>query len=149
MNTTAAVFAIWATLSLPAITPRLYAGGPTGASVGNTGGEICFPLPEAEKVLRELEAAPAVKAEADACREWQAQEEARDQAVAEEARIREARIAELEQEKTAALTQAEENLKAGERAVKVASGPWYQRVLSAGKWIGLGILVGFAAGMGK
>lgn len=149
ISTAAAVLAIWATISLTAITPRVYAGGPTGAGVGNAVGEICFPLPEAEKVLRELEAAPAVKAEADACREWQAQEDVRDQAIAEGARAREARIAELEREKAAALVQAEENLKAGERAVKAASGPWYQRVLSVGKWIAVGILVGFVAGAGR
>ena len=149
ISATAAVFAIWATLSLPAITPRLYAESPTGASVGNAAGEICFPLGDAEKMLRELEAAPAVKTEADACREWQAQEEVRDQALAEGARTREARIAELEREKAAALTQADENLKAGERAVKVAQGPWYQRVLSVGKWIAVGILVGFVASAGR
>ncbi len=149
MSTTAAVIAIWTTLFLPAIAPRLYAAEPTGASVGSARAEICFPLGDAEKMLRELEAAPAVKVEADACREWQAQEEVRDQALAEGARTRDARIIELEREKAAALAQAEENLKAGERAVKVAQGPWYQRVLSVGKWIAVGILVGFVASAGR
>jgi hypothetical protein len=146
---TARLIALWAAISLAAPTPLLFAGSATGASVGNAGGEICFTIGDAMMMLRELEAAPAVKVEADACREWQIQEEARDQTIAEGAQIREARIAELEKEKAAALVQAEENLKAGERAVKVAQGPWYQRVLSVGKWIGLGILVGFAAGMGR
>jgi hypothetical protein len=38
-------------------------------------------------------------------------------------------------------------LKAADEARK--SGPWYQRALSAGKWIAAGILIGFVAGAGR
>ena len=40
------------------------------------------------------------------------------------------------------------------KAIKVAdearkSGPWYQRALSAGKWIAAGVILGFVAGAGR
>lgn len=48
----------------------------------------------------------------------------------------------------------EELIKINQNSIAAAekiksSEPWYNRVLSAGKWIGVGILIGFVAGVAK
>lgn len=150
MKRLAVVLALWSTILTSCLPSPVFAADlPAGRQGAPGTGEICFTLGDAVRMLRELEAAPSVKAEADACREWQAQEEVKDQTIAEKVRGQEDRIAQLEAEKKAALDQAQANLEAGKKAVAVAAGPWYQRVLSAGKWIAVGIVIGVVAGAGR
>jgi hypothetical protein len=59
------------------------------------------------------------------------------------------RIAEQDREIASGKKTIEDTRKAGEEAAKIAAGPWYQKVLSAAKWIGLGIVIGFVGGMAK
>jgi hypothetical protein len=103
---------------------------------------ICFPLPDGERILRDLEALPPCREAVAAAEEAINSGEMRSQAL-------EKRIVEQDQELKDARKLVDDTRKAGEEAAKVAGGPWYGRVLAAGKWIALGIIVGFVGGMGK
>jgi hypothetical protein len=61
-----------------------------------------------------------------------------------EALLRE-RIGFLEQQQVELIRLNDQALKVG----KQAGAKWYQELFTAGKWIGLGILVGFAAGAAR
>lgn len=107
-----------------------------------SGAEICFPIPDGERILRDLESLPP-------CQEAVSAGEDALNACESRAGIVDQRVAEQNQELAEARKVIEDTRKAGEEAAKVAAGPWYQRVLSAGKWIALGIIVGFVGGMSK
>ncbi|MDA8178337.1 MAG: hypothetical protein M0T69_02185 [Deltaproteobacteria bacterium] len=110
--------------------------------MANAGPTICFPLPDGERILRDLEALGA-------CREAVEAADGAVDACEVRATALEGRIAEQDRELQNARKLVDDTRKAGEDAAKVAAGPWYSRILSAAKWIGLGILVGFVAGAGK
>ena len=57
------------------------------------------------------------------------------------------RVIELGKQNTDLAEMNRKALEAAEAARK--SGPWYERLLSAGKWIAVGALLGFAAGAGR
>jgi hypothetical protein len=61
----------------------------------------------------------------------------------------ETRVEEQDRELKEARKLVDDTRKAGEDAAKAAAGPWYQKVLSAGKWIALGLIVGFIGGVAK
>ena len=115
---------------------------PTGPPDGSVATEICFPIEDGERMLKDLEALPPTRAAVAACGE--ANKSHRNRALALEGRI-----AEQDREIVGAKKTIEDTRKAGEQAAKVAAGPWYQRILNAGKWIALGIVVGFVGGMAK
>ncbi len=117
---------------LPASPP---ASSPAGA-------EICFPVSDGERLLHVLESFTA-------CQEAVSAGEAAMESCDAHSRALEARVVEQGRELKAAQKVIDDTRKAGEEAVKVAAGPWYQKILSAGKWIGLGIVVGFVASAGK
>lgn len=104
-----------------------------------SGGEICFPLPDGERILRDLESLPPCREAFTAAEDALRAEEVRSQAL-------EGRVVEQERELKDARKLVEDTRKAGEDAAKAASGPWYKRMLNAGKWIGMGILIGFVVG---
>ncbi len=151
-----AAIALWATISLAfpgggvrAAEPGETVPGGQGGGLAGQIGEICFPGPAAVRMLGDLEGGLAWKAEAEACREWQVRAEERigetDNLVLglrEEVRVERAGREE-------AVRQAERNLEAGRQAVKAAKGPWWSPILSAAKWIAVGILVGFVASAGR
>jgi len=101
---------------------------------------ICFSAPDGERILRDLESLEDCQQAVDSAKGAVKSSE-------ERAVILEERIVELDEEVRDAQVKLEETRKAGERAVKVAAGPWYQRILAAGKWIALGIVIGFVGGM--
>lgn len=107
-----------------------------------SGGEICFPLPDGERILRDLESLPPCRDAVTAAEDALHAEEVRSQAL-------EGRVVEQDRELKDARKLVDDTRKAGEEAAKAASGPWYQKVLSAGKWIALGIIIGFVGGMSK
>jgi hypothetical protein len=107
-----------------------------------SGGEICFPLPDGERILQDLESLPpcrdAVVAAEDALTSCESR-----------AGIIDQRVAEQDRELADARKLVEDTRKAGQDAAKIAAGPWYQRVLNAGKWVALGIIVGFIGAAAK
>jgi len=127
------------TLSSPVFGADLPTHPPAPKSVG---GEICFPVSEGERILKDLEQGEACKEVVAAGEGVIAAGEARSQAL-------EGRVVEQDRELADARKVIEDTRKAGEQAAKLAAGPWYQRVLNAGKWIALGIVVGFVGGMAK
>jgi hypothetical protein len=106
------------------------------------GGEICFPLPDGERILQNLEALEGCKEAVEAADGVLNAAEVRSQAL-------ESRIAEQDREIASGKKTIEDTRKAGEEAAKVAAGPWYARALSVVKWVALGIVVGFVGGMAK
>ena len=115
---------------------------PTGAAVGGGAPEICFPLPDGERILQNLEALEGCKEAVEAADGVLNAAEVRSQAL-------ESRIAEQDREIASGKKTIEDTRKAGEEAAKVAAGPWYARALSVVKWVALGIVVGFVGGMAK
>ena len=103
---------------------------------------ICFSVPDGEKMLQDLESLPALREAVDTAKDAIDSCEERSTAL-------EGRVAEQDREIKDAQVKLEDTRKAGEKAVKVAGGTWYQKVLSAGKWIALGIVIGFVGGMAK
>ena len=106
------------------------------------GGEICFPLPDGERILQNLESLGI-------CRDAV---EAADGAVNScevRATALEGRVVEQEGELKDARKLVDDTRKAGEEAAKASSGPWYARALSVVKWVALGIVIGFVGGMAK
>ena len=104
--------------------------------------EICFPVSDGERILHVLESMSACREAVESGDAALGSCEARSQAL-------EGRVVEQDRELQDARKVIEDTRKVGEQAVKAATPPWYQRVLNAGKWIGLGIVVGFVAGAGK
>lgn len=139
-----AIIALWGTIFLTPYPYPCYGGDnavyppPTKPS----GGEICFPLPDGERILRDLESLPP-------CQEAVAAGEEALSAADERAKALEYRVNEQDRELKDARKLVDDTRKAGEEAAKLASGPWYSRILAASKWIALGIIVGFIGGMSK
>jgi hypothetical protein len=144
MKTTAIIALLCATIFM---TPYPYPclGGDNAAyppASKPSGDEICFPLPDGERILRDLEALPPCRDAVAAAEEAIKSSEIRSQAL-------ENRIVEQDGELKDARKLVDDTRKAGEEAAKVAAGPWYARALSVVKWVALGIIVGFVGGMGK
>jgi len=139
-----AIFALYGAISIFCL-PFLATGADLPARPPVSGvirGEICFPTADAERILEDLE-------QADACKEVVAAGEGAIASSDARASALESRVLEQDRELAEARKLVEDTRKAGEDATKVAAGPWYQRVLSAGKWIALGLIVGFVGGMSK
>ena len=122
--------------------PAYPADLPAGPKDGDRAPEICFPLKDGEGILRVLESYSACQEVIRAGEEALTSSDAR-------ASVLEARVLEQDRELTEARKVIEDTRKVGEEAAKAAAPKWYQRVLNAGKWIGMGILVGFVVGAGK
>jgi hypothetical protein len=61
----------------------------------------------------------------------------------------ESRVVEQDRELADARRVIDDTRKAGEEAARAAALPWYARVLSVVKWVGLGVLIGFMGSMTK
>lgn len=122
--------------------PCFSADLPTGAQDGVVAPEICFPLPDGERILKDLEALPvcrnAVKAGEDVINSNKIMQKALA-----------GRITEQDREIASGKKTIEDTRKAGEEAAKVAAGPWYTRAMATVKWVALGVLIGFVGGMAK
>lgn len=139
-----AIFAMYGTISVFCL-PFLALGAdiPVRPPVsGVVQGEICFPTSDGERILRDLEQGAACKEAVAAGEDALTSSDARASAL-------ESRVLEQDRELKSARKLVDDTRKAGEDAAKVAAPPWYQRVLNAGKWIALGIIIGFVGGMGK
>lgn len=137
-----AVIAFCCVISLLCPPALLWAADATGGILAPKTTELCFPVEDAERILKDLEALPA-------CQDAVQAVEYVLKSTEEIAKAQEERIVEQDRELKDARKLVDDTRKAGEEAAKLASGPWYQRVLNAGKWIGLGILVGFVGGVAK
>ena len=115
---------------------------PVGTPTAPNPTEICFPLQDGEKILQDLESLPICREAVTAAEEALNSSEIRAQTLID-------RVVEQDKELKNAQKLVEDTRKAGQEAAKVASGPWYQKVLAASKWIALGLIVGFVGGMGK
>jgi hypothetical protein len=111
-------------------------------SIPAYGEEICFPIAIGTRILQDIEALSVCRTAVEDGTNAVNSCEARSSAL-------EDRVAEQEKEIVEGKKTIEETRKAGEEAVKVASGPWYARILAASKWIALGIVIGFVGGMGR
>ena len=87
--------------------------------------EICFPVPEAQRLLMEVEAGRQCLTESLP---------AADGVIAVQAE----RIAEVTGERDKAVSDLKDGGKRCEEAVKEARGTWFQRAKSAGGWMGIG-----------
>lgn len=108
--------------------------------------EICFPLADAEALLRDVEGGRAARVEADACRVWQQEHLESDEARAEICEVTGRRLEEVTKERDAAIAQAGENLQAADAAAEAARGSWWDRVKVRVTWAGVGAV---AAVVGK
>lgn len=134
--------ALYCVLSVLYPIPRLWAGDATAPATASGATEICFPIGEGERMLRDLESLPPCRDAVAAAEDVIRAAEARSQAL-------ESRVSDQDRELSEARKLVDDTRKAGEEAAKVAAGPWYTKVLAAAKWIGLGIVLGFVGAVGK
>jgi hypothetical protein len=102
-------------------------------------GEICFPAGQSSRLLEEVE---SCREELPLLRDLTAKGN-------DLAGIQAGRIVELEKERDTLLKMNEQARQAADDARKANTGSWWEQALKAGKWIGLGVLVGFAAGAAR
>jgi hypothetical protein len=100
--------------------------------------EICFPLPDGERILHVLESMTACQEVVKAGEDALASADARAQAL-------ESRVVEQDGELKEARKVIDDTRHAGEEAAKAAAPPWYQRVLNASRWIVAGAVIGYVA----
>lgn len=104
--------------------------------------EICFPIAVGTRILQDIESLAVCRDAVDASTDAVNSCEARSSAL-------ENRIVEQEKEISEREKTIEDAGKAIKEAAKASSVPWYQRILNAGKWVALGIVIGFVGGMSK
>lgn len=109
----------------------------TAAPAGRVASEICFPMSDAEGLLRDAEGVRKARNEADACRTWQQEHLEADQVRAEVCTATAARLDNVVVERDEAIRQAEKNLKAG-------TGTWWDGVKVRVTWAGIGAAVLYA-----
>jgi len=130
MKTTALILVLL--LSFPAGAAELLKPGESPPMPG-----VFFPQAASLRLLAELE---MCRSELPALRDLVAKDD-------ELIKKLDGRVVELGKQNTDLAEMNRKALKAADDARK--SGPWYERVLSAGKWIAAGILLGFVAGAGR
>jgi len=102
-------------------------------------GEVCFAPEQADRLLEEVET----------CRELVPMLRSLAERDAEVERLQKERIRVLEGQNEELLAMNEAAIKQAELAEKAGRGSWWERALNAGKWIGLGVVLGFAVGAGR
>ena len=121
-------------------------GFPWDAATGGQDGPaaaVIFDPPASDRLLEEVE---ACRAQLPLLRDLVEKDGQLDEVrVEREALLRE-RIAFLEKQQAELLRMNDQAIKQADMARKVGGGSWWEQVLAAGKWIGLGIVLGFAAG---
>jgi hypothetical protein len=111
---------------------------------------LCFSLGDAVRLLRIVE-----KDFPDCQRELTARRALDNGAVESIQECREmgvvltSRVNELTLERNKCVSLADNTAKAGEAAVKAARGTWWDRVVSAGKWVALGSILTLAVTFGR
>lgn len=125
---------IWGTTHTPVWGAELIGEGQPAPFNG-----VIFDTLTSFRLLDELEQCRIIKQEASVLREL-------DKTNERLVKVLEERIHILEKNQADLLRMNEAALKNSEEARKVADGKWYEKLWDTGKWIGLGILVGLAAG---
>jgi len=108
-------------------------------SSGAFAGTLCFDQGQADRLLEETE---KCREQLPALRDLVAKD-------AEVEKLHLERINTLEEQREELLTMNAAAIKQAELAQKAGKGSWWERVLAAGKWIGLGVVIGFVAGAGR
>jgi hypothetical protein len=123
-------------------TPCFSAADATGAGDAS-GTAVIFDPPASDRLLEEIE---SCRAQLPLLRDLVETDGHLDEIrVEREALLRE-RIAFLEKQQTELLRMNDQAIKQAEMSRKAGGGSWYEQLFAAGKWIGLGIALGFAAG---
>jgi hypothetical protein len=102
-------------------------------------GSLCFDAGQSDRLLEEVE---VCREQLPALRDLVTKDAEVDQ-------IQRERIKTLEEQRTELIAMNEAAIKQAELAQKAGKGSWWERGLAAGKWIGLGIVLGFVAGAAK
>lgn len=125
--------------------PRIFAGDATEPR-GAPGPGVIFDAAQSDRLLEEME---ACRAQLPLLRELVSRDEQLDEIrIEREALLRE-RIGFLEKQQAELLRMNDQAIRQAELARKTAGGSWWEQALAAGKWIGLGILLGFAGAAGR
>jgi len=132
------IFALYGAILLCLSTP-LPAAEPLSEGQAAPAAGVFFDTLTSYRLLDELEQCRIIKQEAFVLREL-------DKTNERMVKVLEERIKILEKNQADLLRMNEAALKNAEEARKVAGGKWYEKLWDTGKWIGLGILVGLAAG---
>jgi hypothetical protein len=132
-------------LLLGAPAPWIFADDATAPRDASAPG-VFFDAGQSDRLLEEVE---ACRAQLPLLRELAAKDEQLDEIrIEREALLRE-RIAFLERQQTELLRMNDQAIRQAELARKTSGGAWWEQALAAGKWIGLGILLGFAGAAGR
>ncbi len=140
-----AYVAIWGVLTLTPPVPCFSAEVATGSAIAPAPG-IIFDYPGSDRLLEEVE---SCREELPILRALEEKTAALDEIRKEREDLYRERIKFLETQQAELLRMNDQAIKTADLAQKSGGGTWYEQLFTAGKWIGLGILVGFVVGVGR
>jgi len=101
------------------------------------------------RLLGELESCRVERAEIDTLRRLDEKNSQLDEVRVEREKLLRERIQFLESQQAELFKMNNQAIKAADLARKSGGGSWWEQLFTAGKWIGLGIALGFVVGAGK
>lgn len=101
------------------------------------------------RLLGELESCRVERAEIDTLRRLDEKNSQLDEVRVEREKLLRERIQFLESQQAELFKMNDQAIKAADLARKSGGGSWWEQLFTAGKWIGLGIALGFVVGAGK
>lgn len=121
---------------------------PTGAQGVNRAG-IFFEMPDYPRLLEDLESCSGIREKNAVLSRLNEKNEQLEEIRIEREKLLRERIGFLEAQQGELLRMNDQAIKTAELARKAGGGTWYEQLFTAGKWIGLGIALGFVAGAAK
>mgnify|MGYP001590156300 CR=1 FL=1 len=142
---------IWADVALGCVLlllvpmPCFSAELATGAGSGPRQG-VFFDTSASDRLLEEVE---ACRVDLPILRSLEEKNSQLDEIRKERENLYRERIGFLEKQQGELLRMNDQAIKTADLARKSGGGSWYEQLFTVGKWIGLGILVGFVVGAGR
>ena len=137
--------AFWCVLTLLVPMPCFSIEVATGPESAPAQGVI-FDYPGSLRLLEEVE---SCRVDLSILRSLEEKNSQLDEIRIERENLYRERIGFLEKQQGELLRMNDQAIKTADLARKSGGGSWYEQLFTAGKWIGLGILVGFVVGAGR
>jgi len=140
---------LWATIFFMAWVGIGGADSSLPAPTGGTGPGMFMDLPSSDRLLEDVESCRVIREENSVLYRLNEKNEQLEEIRKEREALLRERIDFLERQQGELLRMNEQAIKTADLARKAGGGTWYEQLFTAGKWIGLGILLGFVAGAAK
>lgn len=114
---------------------------------GVLSGGIFVELPESDRILEEIESCRIIREENAVLQSLNEKNEQLDEIRKEREDLLRERIVFLEKQQAELIRMNDAAIKTADLARKAGEGKWYEQLFTAGKWVGLGIVLGFIGGV--